>query len=92
MIQRVTNPNHVSYKAYGGVGITVCDRWKDSFENFLMDKGPRPEGTTLGRILDMGNYNPETAFWMSPAEQGLARRNKNALLKWAAQGGEIACQ
>jgi hypothetical protein len=34
----------------------VCDRWRDSFENFLTDMGERPAGTSLGRFGDAGNY------------------------------------
>ncbi len=81
MKTRCYNPRSTDYKSYGGSGVAVCPRWQD-FQTFLEDMGPRPEGKTLGRILDMGNYEPGNAFWMSPAEQGLAQRNKRALLKW----------
>lgn len=82
MIQRCTNPNYRGngYARYRGV--TICGRWR-VFENFLADMGPRPEGTTLGRILDLGNYEPGNCFWQTDAEQGLARRNKRALLSMA---------
>ena len=84
LIARCTNTNATSYSRYGGAGVAVCDQWK-AFENFLADLGERPKGTTLGRILDLGNYEPGNCFWMTKAEQGLARRNKCALLKWAAR-------
>ncbi|BAU12869.1 hypothetical protein LEP3755_34020 [Leptolyngbya sp. NIES-3755] len=42
MKDRCSNRNKVYYKDYGGRGIKVCDRWLDSFENFLQDMGPRP--------------------------------------------------
>ena len=42
--------------------------------------GERPEGTSLGRILDMGNYEQGNCFWMTPAEQNLAKRNRFHLL------------
>ena len=40
MIQRCMNPKHAAYKSYGGRGITVCDRWLHSFDNFIIDMGP----------------------------------------------------
>lgn len=86
MTQRCYNPNHASYERYGAKGVRVCDRWRD-FENFLADIGPRPTGTTLGRTLDLGNYEPGNVFWMTKAEQMLSRMNKRNLLKWAAERG-----
>ena len=44
-------------------GVTVCDRWKDSFVNFLADMGERPEGMTLDRINASGNYEPGNCRW-----------------------------
>lgn len=82
MKQRCTNPKNPSYPQYGGVGVTVCERW-NSFENFLADMGERLPNTTLGRYCDMTNYEPDGCAWMTPAEQKLAQMNKRALLKWA---------
>jgi hypothetical protein len=79
MIQRCINPKRSSYPRYGAKGVTVCDRWRD-FVNFLADMGERPIGTTLGRVLDMGNYEPGNCFWMTPEEQSLARRNRKAFV------------
>jgi hypothetical protein len=42
MIERCTNPNHKGWKRYGGRGITVCDRWRESFAAFLADMGAKP--------------------------------------------------
>jgi hypothetical protein len=84
MIQRCTNPNAGNFDRYGAVGITVCERWR-TFDNFLADMGERPTPQhQLGRILDMGNYEPGNVVWQTPSEQGLCRRNKNALMKFAA--------
>ena len=83
MRQRVMNPNAYNFGRYGGAGITICERWH-SFENFLADLGVRPPGTTLGRILDIGNYEPGNAFWMTMPDQKLANKNKKALLAFAA--------
>jgi hypothetical protein len=88
MRYRCCNPNATYYSRYGGNGVRVCDRWNPesggSFENFLADMDERPEGTTLGRILDLGNYELGNAFWHHREEQELARKNNRALLKWAA--------
>jgi len=69
MIQRCTNPKVWSWKHYGGRGITVCDPWRHSFENFLADMGERPEGLTLDRINNDGNYEPGNCRWATPSEQ-----------------------
>ena len=71
MIQRCTNPRHNRYYAYGAKGVQVCSRWLD-FRNFLQDMGVRPEGCTLGRHNDTGNYEPGNVSWQSSKEQ--ARR------------------
>jgi len=55
MISRCANANNVGFKNYGGRGITVCERWLHSFENFLDDMGERPTGKTIDRIDNDGN-------------------------------------
>lgn len=78
MKKRCRYVKHPCYHRYGGRGITVCDRWIDSFENFLADMGPRPEGMTLDRIDNDGNYEPGNCKWSTRAEQTLKRRcNRN---------------
>lgn len=56
MIQRCTNPNRKDYYNYGGRGIKVCQRWKNSFQDFLKDMGERPKGHQIDRINNNSNY------------------------------------
>lgn len=74
MRRRCTEPGNNRYHMYGGRGITVCERWANSFENFLADMGERPDGMTLDRIDVNGNYEQANCKWSTATEQARNRR------------------
>lgn len=75
MKDRSLNVNHVSYRHYGGRGITICNRWINSFANFYSDMGDKPTiKHTLDRINVNGNYEPSNCRWATRSQQMRNRR------------------
>lgn len=75
MVGRCTNPKYPSYPRYGGVGITVCDRWrfgeagKTGWECFFEDMGPKPTGHSIDRVNNELGYFPDNCRWATRAQQ-----------------------
>jgi hypothetical protein len=77
MRERCRNKNHEKYPLYGGRGIKVCDRWINSFCNFLADMGERPEKHTIDRINANSDYEPSNCKWSTYKEQNKNRIKRN---------------
>jgi hypothetical protein len=76
MKMRCTNPAETSYPRYGGRGITVCERWMNSFENFYRDMGAKPKGRySVDRIQNDLGYGPMNCRWATDLEQVNNRSN-----------------
>lgn len=80
MLQRCKNPNNSRYHQYGGRGIKVCEQW-ERFENFFADMGFVPQGMSIDRINNDGNYEPGNCRWATSFEQSNNMKN-NVRLKF----------
>lgn len=79
---RCYNKNLMRYNDWGGRGIKVCNRWIDSFENFLEDMGPKPSPYhSIERRDNNGDYSPENCYWGTYEDQN---RNKRSTIKLTA--------
>jgi hypothetical protein len=100
IVQRCCNPNHSKYADYGGRGITMCDRWRKSFLDFLSDIGPRPgRKWSIERKDNNGNYEPSNCCWAERKQQMQnTRRNRFltfqgttlCVTEWARRAGIAA--
>jgi len=85
MRKRCSDPKQEHFHLYGGRGITVCDRWLSSFENFIADLGPRPTPKhSIERVDSNGTYEPGNCRWATPKEQA-NNTSRNKFIEWNGQ-------
>lgn len=88
MRERCLNPSNKNFSDYGGRGIAICERWQ-KFENFLADMGEPPEGMTIDRINNEGNYEPGNCRWATVTEQNRNKRT-SAILEYRGERRTIS--
>lgn len=90
MKDRCYNPNNKTYKDYGGRGVYICEEWKNSFEIFYQDMGPKPTpSSSIHRKDDSLCYCKESCIWASKKQQGREKRN-NRILEWKGEKKTLA--
>lgn len=97
---RCLNGNDKRFSDYGGRGITICNRWLDSFEAFFADMGPPPTlAHSIDRIDNNQGYSKDNCKWSTPTEQGRNKRNNHlltvsgatkAISAWSEESGTMA--
>ncbi len=89
MLSRCYNPKDLSYFNYGGIGITVCKRWRSSFNNFFKDVGRNPgRGYSLDRKNGKIGYSPENCRWATRLEQNNNKKD-NIIVSFGQYRGTI---
>ena len=78
ILQRCTNPKDKRWSQYGGRGITIAPQWLD-FSAFVRDMGIKPQGCSIDRIDNNGNYEPGNCRWASQQTQQNNRSNNHLL-------------
>jgi hypothetical protein len=85
--KRCENPRNPSFHRYGGRGIGMCARWRDSFDVFLRDIGPKPDPAySLDRVDPNGDYEPANCRW---ASVGVQNRNRTGVRWYEFEGQPV---
>ena len=97
MKARCGNPKRPDFERYGGRGIVVCQRWRESFESFFADMGMKPSPQyTIERTDTNGNYEPANCVWATQVEQQNNKRTnviiefggkQQTMAQWAREKG-----
>ncbi len=91
IVSRCDKPGHPSFPYYGARGISVCDRWRGSFDAFVADMGPRPtDKHSVDRVDNDGNYEPGNVRWATSSQQNSNRRYRVPMLLRETCRGHIA--
>lgn len=86
ILNRCYREKDISYKNYGGRGITVCQDWQDDFMNFYnwaINHGYKKD-LTIDRIDVNGDYEPLNCRWVDIKTQQNNRSN-NRILEYKGQ-------
>jgi hypothetical protein len=86
MQARCYDKSNKAYSKYGGRGIIICTRWLKSFASFVSDMGPRPDGMSIERLDNNGNYEPKNCVWATPKQQ---QRNRSVSIFVEYEGKRI---
>lgn len=87
MMARCHYPKAPGYFKYGGVGITVCDRWRfgeggmSGWDCFYEDMGPRPQGYSIDRLDNTRGYDTDNCRWATQKQQHANRRPRGSITK-----------
>ena len=88
IIDRTENPKGDFFYRYGGRGIKMCDRWRNSFQAFYEDMGEPPSPKhSIDRINNDGNYEPNNCQWVPPIKQ---MGNQTRTIKVMVDGQETS--
>lgn len=79
MRRRCQKQSDPQWKDYGERGITVCERWRNDYDAFVEDMGERPDGMSLDRKDNSGDYTPENCRWATRTEQNRNARSNRYL-------------
>ena len=80
MKARCLNQRSANWPSYGGRGITICDEWRNSFEQFMSDMGPRPSKRhSVDRIDNGRGYSPDNCRWATLTQQARNTRSNRMI-------------
>lgn len=92
MKKRCLVPTDKGYSRYGAAGVSVCERWRDSFAAFYADMGPRPSSAhSIDRFpMASGNYEPGNCRWATDEQQNRNRPEYNVVVSFNGKAATIA--